>query len=141
MSEACRPSLPWISCEEKPSESVGHEERGQPAVALLGVGLGEDQRELGHVAERDPLLLAADAPAAVDLLGAGLEVGGVGAGVGLGQPEAAQRLARADAGDAAPSSAPRCPNLAIAEPTSEVFTDTTVRAEESARPISSTIRP
>ncbi len=33
------------------------------------------------------------------------------------------------------------PNLAITEPTSDVFTDTTVRAEESARPISSTIRP
>ncbi len=33
------------------------------------------------------------------------------------------------------------PQRAIAEPTSEVFTDTTVRAELSARPISSTISP
>jgi hypothetical protein len=31
------------------------------------------------------------------------------------------------------------PQRAIAEPTSEVLTETTVRAEESARPISSTI--
>ena len=35
---------------------------------LLRVGLGEDQRDLGVVAERDPHLVAGDLPAAVDLL-------------------------------------------------------------------------
>ena len=63
---------------------------------LRGVGLGEDQRDLGDVAERDPHLRAADRPAAVGLGRAGAEVGGVGAGVGLGQAEAAEPLARAE---------------------------------------------
>ena len=63
---------------------------------LRGVGLGEDQRHLGEVAERDPHLLAADRPARVGLGRAGAQVGGVGAGVGLGQAEAAERLARAE---------------------------------------------
>ena len=79
-------------------EAVGvgrDEEAGEPAMGLLGVGLGEDERDLGDVAERDPHLLAADPPAAVDLLGPGAHRGGVRAGVGLGQAEAPERLARA----------------------------------------------
>ncbi len=63
---------------------------------LRRVGLGEDQRHLGEVAEADPHLLAADRPARVGLGGAGAQVGGVGAGVGLGQAEAAESLARAE---------------------------------------------
>ena len=77
---------------------------------LRRVGLGEDQRHLGDVAERDPHLAAGDPPAAVDLLGAGAQVGGVGAGVGLGQPEAAERLAASTAAAASAASAPRCPS-------------------------------
>src|SRR5215212_696597 len=72
-----------------------HEEGGEPAVLLLGVRLGEDQRHLGVVAERDPHLVARDLPAPVDLLRAGALVGRVGARVGLRQPEASERLARA----------------------------------------------
>jgi hypothetical protein len=68
---------------------------------LLGVGLGEDQRQLGVVGERDPHLLTRDRPAGVGLLGAGAEVGGIGAGVGLGEAEAAERLAGAEAGEPA----------------------------------------
>ena len=60
------------------------EERGQPAVLLLRISLGEDQRELRVVAHRDEHLLAADPPAAVDLLRAGGEVGRVGSGARLG---------------------------------------------------------
>src|SRR5437870_4107008 len=63
---------------------------------LGGIRLGEDQRELRVVAHRDEHLLAADPPAAVDLLRARREVGGVAAGAGLGEPEAAQRLAGAE---------------------------------------------
>ena len=63
----------------------------------LWVRLGEDQRQLRVVAERDPHLLPVDAPAALDLLGPGLQIGGVRAGVRLGQPEAAQRFPGAEA--------------------------------------------
>ncbi len=72
------------------------EEAGQPAVALLGIGLGEDQRDLGVVAHRDPHLGAVDHPAGVGLARAGALVGGVGAGVGLGQAEAAEPFAGAE---------------------------------------------
>ena len=84
--------------------------QARPRCFLLGVGLGEDQRDLGEVAERDPHLLAADRPAGVGLRRPGAKVGSVGAGVGLGQPEAAERLARAQARQPAAASAPRCPS-------------------------------
>ena len=96
MSEERSPSLPWISWEVKPVALGRDQEAGQAAVLQRRVGLGEDQRDLGEVAERDPHLLAADRPARVGLRRPGAEVGGVGAGVGLGQPEAAERLARAE---------------------------------------------
>src|SRR4051794_28445495 len=64
---------------------------------LLGVGLGEDERDLRVVAHRDPLLLAGDLPALGRLLRARGQVRGVGAGVRLGQSEAAQDLAGAQA--------------------------------------------
>ena len=68
----------------------------------LGIGLGEDERELGVVAQRDPHLRAVELPRAVVLLdGARLLVGGVRAGVGLGEAEAAQPLARAQLGQVA----------------------------------------
>src|SRR3954469_13831612 len=76
--------------------AVGRDdEAGEPAVLLLRVGLGEDQGKVRDVAEADPHLLAADRPAVLGLGRAGPEVGGVGAGVGLGQPEAAEALAGA----------------------------------------------
>ena len=53
---------------------------------------------------------AGDPPAAVDLLGPGAQVGGVGAGVGLGQAEAAERLAASRAAAASAASAPPCPS-------------------------------
>ena len=66
------------------------------------IGLGEDERELGVVAQRDPHLRAVELPRAVVLLdGARLLVGGVRAGVGLGQAEAPQPLARAQVGQVA----------------------------------------
>ena len=77
------------------------QEAGQPAVTLLGVGLGEDHRHLGVVAERDPHLGAVDDPARVGPLGPGALVGGVRTGVGLGQAEAPQPLARAQLGQVA----------------------------------------
>ena len=58
----------------------------------------------------DPHLLAADRPARVGLRRPRAQVGGVGAGVGLGQAEAAERLARAEPRQPASASAPRCPS-------------------------------
>ena len=77
---------------------------------MLRVGLGEDQRDLGVVAERDPHLVAVQHPAAVGLARARLLVRGVRAGVGLGQPEAAEPLARAQLRQVRAASAPRCPS-------------------------------
>src|SRR3954463_1879954 len=72
------------------------EEGGEAAMLLLGVSLSEDERDLRVVAHADPLLLAGDAPAALGLLRAGAQVGGVGARVGLGEAEAAEDLAAAE---------------------------------------------
>ena len=63
---------------------------------LLGIGLGEDHRDLGVVAERDEHLRAGDRPAAVLLGRARRDRGRVRAGARLGQPEAAEPLARAE---------------------------------------------
>ena len=59
-------------------------------MAKLWVGLGEDQRQLGVVGHRDEHLGAVDHPPGVGLARAGALVGRVGAGVGLGQAEAAE---------------------------------------------------
>ena len=94
----------------------GHQEGGQPPVPWLGVGLGEDQRDLGVVAHRDPLLLAVDAPAAVDLarrgssrLAASEPVSG---SVSPKQPSASPEHSR---GSQRPS-APRCPSARSTSP-------------------------
>ena len=71
------------------------EEAGETTMGLLGVGLGEDQRHLGVIGERDEHLGAVDHPAGVGLAGSRALVGGVGPGVGLGQAKATQPLARA----------------------------------------------
>ena len=65
---------------------------------------------------------------------------GVRAGVGLGEAEAAERLAGAQPRQPR-ASAPRVPQRSIEPQTSEVWTETTVRAEESPRPTCSTISP
>ena len=64
-----------------------------PLRALAGVGARGEGDVLRHAAVRDVDLRAVDAPAAVDLLGPGLRARGVRAGVGLGEPERADRLA------------------------------------------------
>ena len=64
-------------------------------MSLLGIGLREDQRDLGVVGERDEHLRAIDHPAVVGLPRAGALVRRIRARVGLGQPEAAEPLARA----------------------------------------------
>ena len=68
------------------------EEAGETAVGLRRIGLGEDQRHLGVVAHRDPHLRPVDDPAGVGLARAGALVGGVGAGVRLGEAEAPEPL-------------------------------------------------
>ena len=66
-------------------------------MSLAGIGLGEDQGDVGDVAHRDPHLVAADRPARVGLRGAGAEARRVRPGVGLREGEAAERLSRAQA--------------------------------------------
>ena len=141
VSEERRPSLPWISWVVKPSLSVGTRKQARPRCFFVRVGLGEDQRHVGEVGERDPHLLAADRPARVGLGRAGAEVGGVGAGVGLGQAEAAERLARAEPRQPGRLLLLVAPALDRAADQRGLTTETTVRAEESARPICSTISP
>src|SRR5437016_360731 len=72
------------------------DEAGKPTVTLLRIGLGEDQRDLGVVGERDEHLRAVDHPAAVAATSARALIGSVGAGVGFGQAEAAEPLAAAE---------------------------------------------
>src|SRR5437764_1370210 len=87
------------------------EEAADPAVRLGGIRLREDQRHLSDVAERDPHLLAADAPTAIDLLRAGSHRRRVRAGLRLAQREAAERLAGAEARQPPPLLLPRSPAL------------------------------
>ena len=56
---------------------------------VMGVRLGPDDEDVGDRRVRDPGLGAGQPIAAVDLLGAGLHAGGIGAGIRLGQAEAA----------------------------------------------------
>ena len=120
---------------------VGTQEAGDPAVALLRVGLGEDQRHLGVVAERDPHLLAVDPPAAVLESWARVRIDD-GSEPASGserpkQPSASPEHRRGSQWRFCSS----VPQRSIEPQTSEVWTETTVRAEESPRPTSSTIRP
>ena len=56
-------------------------------------GAGDDDQEVGAVGEGAPVLVAADQVAGAVLLGAAGDVGDVGAGVGLGHREGAEKLA------------------------------------------------
>ena len=100
----------------------GRGSRRGPCAVFSGSVWAKISATVGDVAERDPHLLAGDPPAAVDLLGPGAQVGRVRAGVGLGQPEAAERLAGRQAAAASAASAPRVPQRSIEPQTSEVWT-------------------
>ena len=133
VSEERRPSLPWISWDEKPGVVGGDEEAGEAAVLGLGVGLGEDERHLGMVAERDPHLLAVDAPAARRCArpGSGGWPRRSRCRARSGRSSRTTRPSRASAASGA--SAPPIPQRSIEPATSEVWTETTVRAALEAR--------
>ena len=88
----------------------GDEEAGEAAVLLLRVGLGEDQRELGDAAHRDPHLVAGDGPAANRSSWRGFASwpGRSPRPARSGRSSRAPRRSRAAA--AIPSSAPRSPS-------------------------------
>ncbi len=73
-----------------------HQERGDALPALAWTGAGKHNRHCGDVGIGHPHLSADDAVAVAGALGAGLLVGGVGAGVGLGKREGGQRLTRGE---------------------------------------------
>ena len=142
VSEARRPELAVdLLRARSPRWSVGTRKQARPVVLLLGVGLGEDQRDLGEVAERDPHLLAADRPAAVGLRRAGC------AGwrrrsrcrARSARSSRATRPSRAAAASAA--SAPRCPSARSSRRRARSGRRRRCASEESPRPISSTISP
>ncbi len=141
VSEALRPELAVdLGAREKPSESVGTTNAASPLCPFSGSVWAKISAHLATlpseihcfwpVSFQPPSVFSARvfSDAASEPR------------VGLGQAEAAQ---------AGPSVSPgmiRCfcsssPQRAMAEPNSEVHTEITVRAEESTRPISSTISP
>ncbi len=82
----------------------GDEEGGDAAVAGLA-GAGEDEGDVGPGAVGDEGLGAAEQPVAPVVVvadGPGGEVGGVGSGAGLGEGEAAERLAGGEPGQPVP---------------------------------------
>src|SRR5690606_26766458 len=80
----------------------GHEEGGLAAVAGGGGGAGGEQHDIGPGAVGDEHLAAVDDVVVAVPTGAGGEVAGVGAGAGLGQPEAADEFTRRQTGQPAP---------------------------------------
>ena len=78
----------------------GEEEVGDAAVlGGVGVGAGEEVDVVGVVGAGGPDLLAVDDEVVAVLLGAGLERGEVGSGVGLGEALTPAALAAGDAAD------------------------------------------
>ena len=73
----------------KPGVSVGHHEAADPVVRPLG----PDDRDVGERAVGDPHLAAVEHPVVAVAPGPGAHRRRVAAGVGLGQAEAADRLA------------------------------------------------
>ena len=87
----------------------GDEEVGEPPMARrLGVGAAEDEAPVGPLGVRGPDLLARDHPLVVLEDRLGLDVGEVGAGVGLGVALAPQLGPPADGIEEPRSSARRC---------------------------------
>ncbi len=70
-----------------------HEEQGEPVVAGLRVGLGDEHDHIGAVAVRDVGLGAVDDVVIAVSDGAGLDAGDIGAGVRLGDAQAEDLLA------------------------------------------------
>ena len=87
------PSLPWSDSLLKPGNDALDDERGDPAMALRAVDVGEGQDVIGSVAQADPDLgPVEDVPIAV-APGGGDQVGGVAAHARLGEPERRELLA------------------------------------------------
>ena len=141
VSDARSPSLPWISCVREAVGVGGDEEAGDPLVLLLGVGLGEHQRDARRRCPSEihifwPLILQ---PPSIFSARVRIEEGS----------EPASGSVRPKQPKISPEVRPgsqRCfcssvPQRSIDPQTSEVCTETTVRIAESPRPTSSTIRP
>src|ERR1019366_5944977 len=79
----------------EPRRAGRHQERGD-ALGTRPAGPGEEEADVGPGAVRDEDLLAIDDVVVTVAHGLGPEVPGIRPGVGLGQPETAQRLTRGD---------------------------------------------
>ena len=91
-----------------PGRSMSTMNRLMPSWPGVGVGLGDEHDEVGAVAVGDVGLRAVDDPLVAVAHGARADAGDVGAGVGLGDPEAGDlRRPRSPARGSA-ASAPRC---------------------------------
>ena len=95
MSEPCRPILWWISCGWKPGWSVSTRKQARPRCACSGSVWAKISATFAWLASEMNIFAPLITPAAIGPRGARALVGGIGAGVGLGQPEAAEPLARA----------------------------------------------
>ena len=140
MSEARRPSLPWISWVEKPSVSVGTRKQARPLCFLSGsvwakisatsATLPSEIHIFWPLIRQPPSIFSAR----VRRLAASEPVSG---SVSPKQPNDSPEVSRGSQ---------RCfcssvPQRSIEPQTSEVCTETTVRIAESPRPTSSTISP
>ena len=116
---------------------VGRDQERGDAARPVVAGAGEDQRDVGPGAVGDEQLLAVDHPVVAVARRPRRQVAGVGAGVGLGEPEAAQLARRGAAAAATPASAPRSRRRGSTCRPGRCSTDTMPRNAESARPSSS----
>ena len=140
MSEERSPSLPWISWVVKPSLSVGTRKQARPRCFCAG----SVWAKISATSEKLPSEIhifwpLIDQPesvlvARVRRLAASEPVSG---SVSPKQPSASPEQSRGSHFCFCSS----VPHLSIEPATSEVCTETTVRAEESARPTCSTISP
>ena len=78
--------------DETGPPGIDHE-AGNPARTRAGLGLGKEDHDVGDGCVHDPGLASADAPAAINLGGQGLDGTEVGSGMRLGQRGAADQLA------------------------------------------------
>ena len=140
MSEERRPSLPWISCVVKPSLSQGTRKQARPLcffsgsvwakISATSEKLASEIHIFWPLIDQPPSVLVAR----VRRLAASEPVSG---SVRPKQPSASPEQSRGSHFCFCSS----VPHFSIEPATSEVCTETTVRAEESARPTCSTIRP
>ena len=114
------------------------DERGHALVARAGVGLGEDDDEVGDGAVRDPELGAVQHPVVAVALRGELAGGGVGADVGLGEGEGADLAARRRGPAASAGAAPPSRSCGSAVQTSESWTvSAAVKTDGLAPPMAS----